>query len=49
MKIEETKQELLNDREFREELLKRYNEDDERFINKTLKEASKKTFDTSKN
>ena len=37
MKIEEIKQELLNDREFREELLKRYNEDDERFINKTLK------------
>ena len=49
VKIEETKQELLNDREFREELLKRYNEDDERFINKTLKEASKNTFDTSKN
>lgn len=49
MKIEEIKQKLLDDREFREELLKRYNEDDERFINKMLKEASKDKFDTSKN
>ena len=36
MNIEIIKKELLEDRNFREELFKRYYEDDERFINKTI-------------
>lgn len=39
MKYEEIKEKLLNNREFREELIKKYNEDDERFINKILKKG----------
>lgn len=46
MKIEEIKDELLKDRNFREKLFKLYYEDNDRFINKLIKEASDKT-DTS--
>ncbi len=49
MTIEQIKNELLNDREFREKLFELYYKDDERFINKMLKEASKSEFDTSNN
>ena len=47
MKIEEIKKELLQDRNFREKLFKLYFEDEERFINKLLKEASERNSDTS--
>lgn len=46
MKIEEIKDELLKDRNFREKLFKLYYEDNDRFINKLIKEVSDKT-DTS--
>lgn len=42
MGIEEIKKALLEDRNFREELFKLYYQDDERFINKLIKEASDK-------
>lgn len=51
MEIEEIKKALLEDRDFREKLFKLYFEDDERFINKLIKEASEKsdTPETVKN
>lgn len=48
MEIDKIKKALLNDRDFRERLFKLYYEDDERFINKLLKEASEKKSNTSK-
>lgn len=48
MEIEEIKKALLGDRNFREELFKLYYQDDERFINRLIKEASEKS-NTSKN
>ena len=47
MKYEDIKKSLLEDREFREELFKLYYEDDERFINKTIKEVSENKSNTS--
>lgn len=49
MEYDEIKKKLLNDREFREQLIEKYNKDDERFINKILKKVSKDKFDTLKN
>ena len=49
MKIEEIKKVLLEDRNFREELFKLYFQDDERFLNKLIKEASDKESNTSNN
>lgn len=49
MKIEEIKKALLEDRNFREELFKFYFQDDERFLNKLIKEASEKKSNTSSN
>lgn len=49
MDIEQIKNELLKDREFREKLFKFYYKDDERFINKMLKEVSDDISNTSKN
>lgn len=47
MKIEEIKKALLEDRDFREKLFELYYNDDERFINKILKEAQAKKLNTS--
>ena len=47
MEYEEIKNKLLEDRDFREKLFELYNKDDERFLNKLLKEASDKKSDTS--
>lgn len=47
MKIEEIKKALLEDRDFREKLFKLYYDDDERFLNKLIKEASDKKSNTS--
>ena len=49
MEIEKIKEELLKDRDFREKLFKLYLEDDERYINKLLKEASDRNSNTSNN
>ena len=49
MEIEEIKKALLEDRDFREKLFELYYNDDERFINKLIKEASEKKSNTSKN
>ncbi len=49
MEIEEIKKALLEDRDFREKLFELYYNDDERFINKLIKEASDKKSNTSKN
>lgn len=48
MDIDEIKKELLSDRDFREKLFELYYKDDERFINKLMKKASKDEFDTLK-
>lgn len=42
MKIEEIKKQLLEDREFREELFKLYYEDEKRFINQVMKKDGEK-------
>lgn len=47
MEIEEIKKALLEDRDFREKLFKLYYNDDERFLNKLIKEASDKESNTS--
>ena len=47
--LKKLKKALLEDRNFREELFKLYYQDDERFINKLIKEASEKKSNTSKN
>lgn len=49
MKYEDIKKALLNDREFREKLFELYYKDDERFINKIIKEASENKSNTSGN
>lgn len=46
MDIGEIKKELLKDRDFREKLFELYYSDDERFLNKSIKEAPD-TTDTS--
>lgn len=47
MDIEKIKKALLEDRNFREELFKLYFDDDERFLNKLIKEESDKKSNTS--
>ena len=47
MDYEDIKNRLLNDKDFMEQLFKLYFEDDERFINKIIKEASDMKSDTS--
>lgn len=49
MDIEEIKKALLEDRDFREKLFELYFDDDERFLNKLIKEASDKKSNTSIN
>lgn len=49
MDIEEIKKALLEDRNFREKLFELYFDDDERFLNKLIKEASDKKSNTSSN
>lgn len=49
MKYEDIKKALLNDREFRKKLFKLYYEDDERFINKIIKEVPENESNTSEN
>ena len=49
MEIEEIKKALLEDRDFREKLFKLYCQDEKRFINKLIKEASDKKSNTSNN
>lgn len=50
--LQELKDELLRDRDFREKFMKLYEEDDARYVNqfiKRAKEASNKKSDTSTN
>lgn len=47
MEMEEIKKALLEDRDFREKLFSLYYNDDERFLNKLIKEASDKKTNTS--